>query len=265
MNETIKVDVDPRGIVQLRLGRPEKRNALSSRMMEELTQFAELAEDRRDWRAVILSGEGAAFCAGGDLDWMRQQMAADRQTRISEARKLAGMLSALNALPQPLIGAMHGSAFGGGVGMACVCDLVLSTPQTVFGLTETRLGLIPATIGPYVLARMGEGRARRVFMSAKRFGAAEALELGIVSRIVDDEHLMQEAMNEAERYLETAPGAVASAKKLARSLARVLDEERIEESINALADTWEKPEAAEGIAAFFDKRKPVWDRSQKTG
>lgn len=261
MTETIKVEVDSRGIVQLRLNRPEKRNALSGQMIAELTAFAAGAQARRDWRAVILSGEGAAFCAGGDLDWMRQQMQADRQTRIAEARKLANMLGALNSLPQPLIGAIHGSAFGGGVGMACVCDMALATPETLFGLTETRLGIIPATIGPYVLARMGEGRARRVFMSAKRFSALEAVELGIISRLVSADILMREALAEAEYYLATAPGAVASAKALARSLSRSLDAGRIEESIIALADVWEQDEAKEGIAAFFEKRKPHWDRS----
>ncbi len=180
---------------------------------------------------------------------------------MAEARKLATMLGALNGLPQPLIGAIHGSAFGGGVGMACICDVALATPETLFGLTETRLGIIPATIGPYVLARMGEGRARRVFMSAKRFSALEAVELGIVSRVVSADALMNEAVAEAELYLSTAPGAVASAKALARSLSRSLDADRIEESISALADAWEQDEAKEGIAAFFEKRKPHWDHS----
>jgi len=261
MSETIKVEVDARGIVQLRLIRPDKRNALSAQMIAELTEFAASAQERRDWRAVILSGDGATFCAGGDLDWMRQQMQSDRETRMAEARKLATMLGALNGLPQPLIGAIHGSAFGGGVGMACICDVALATPETLFGLTETRLGIIPATIGPYVLARMGEGRARRVFMSAKRFSALEAVELGIVSRVVSADALMNEAVAEAELYLSTAPGAVASAKALARSLSRSLDADRIEESISALADAWEQDEAKEGIAAFFEKRKPHWDHS----
>ncbi|KQZ48553.1 enoyl-CoA hydratase [Rhizobium sp. Root149] len=261
MSETIKVEVDARGIVQLRLIRPDKRNALSAQMIAELTEFAASAQERRDWRAVILSGDGATFCAGGDLDWMRQQMQADRETRMAEARKLATMLGALNGLPQPLIGAIQGSAFGGGVGMACICDVALATPETLFGLTETRLGIIPATIGPYVLARMGEGRARRVFMSAKRFSALEAVELGIVSRVVSADALMNEAVAEAELYLSTAPGAVASAKALARSLSRSLDADRIEESISALADAWEQDEAKEGIAAFFEKRKPHWDHS----
>lgn len=261
MTDTIKVEVDFRGIVQLRLNRREKRNALSAGMIADLTAFAGMAVERRDWRAIILSGEGAAFCAGGDLDWMRQQMAADRQTRIAGARKLAQMLGALNSLPQPLIGAIHGSAFGGGVGMACICDVVLATPDTLFGLTETRLGLIPATIGPYVVARMGEGAARRVFMSGKRFAAAEAAQLGIVSRVVSDGTLMAEAMVEAEPYLATAPGAVAAAKSLVRALSGCINSGKIEESIIALADAWEQDEAREGVAAFFEKRRPRWDRS----
>lgn len=261
MTETITSDIDARGIVQLRLNRPAKRNSLSSQMIAELTAFAAAAQDRRDFRAIVLAGEGDVFCAGGDLDWMRQQMAADRQTRMAEARKLAEMLGALNSLPQPLIGAVHGSAFGGGVGIACICDVVLAAPETLFGLTETRLGLIPATIGPYVLARMGEGHARRVFMSAKRFSAGEAMELGIVSRLVDRDALLGEAMREAEAYLSTAPGAVAAAKNLLRTLSRSVDPQRIEDSIAALADTWEQDEAREGIAAFFEKRKPAWDRA----
>ena len=263
MTNTIKVEVDARGIVSLVLNRPEKRNALSAEMIAELSEFAARAREERDWRAIILSGAGEVFCAGGDLEWMRQQMNADRQTRMVEARKLATMLNLLNSLPLPLIGGIHGSAFGGGVGMASVCDVAFATPECLFGLTETRLGIIPATIGPYVIARMGEGRARRIFMSARRFDSAEAVDLGLVSQVVERSALMKAATQEAERYLATAPGAVASAKALARSLSRSLDPERIEESITALADIWEQPEAQEGIAAFFEKRKPAWDRTGK--
>jgi methylglutaconyl-CoA hydratase len=133
-------------------------------MIAELT---ELAGTLDQVRAVLLSGAGPTFCAGGDLAWMHAQILADRPQRLREARKLAEMLQALNTLPVPLIGRLHGGAFGGGVGLACVCDVVLASPETKFGMTETRLGIIPATIGPYVIARMGEGRARRVFMSGR--------------------------------------------------------------------------------------------------
>lgn len=257
-HKTIGVSVDDRGIVQLQLNRADKRNALSAQMIAELTEFAASAAQRRDWRAVILSGAGDVFCAGGDLGWMQDQMAADRTTRMVEAKKLAMMLKALNDLPQPLIGVVQGGAYGGGVGMCAVCDLVIAADDARFGLTETRLGLIPATIGPYVIARMGEGMARRVFMSARLFGASEARDLGLVARVVPAADLLAVAEAEARPYLATAPGAVAAAKALARKLGQGATEAMIDASIQALADTWETDEAREGIAAFFEKRKASW-------
>src|SRR6056297_3524632 len=180
MPDTISVAIGARGVAALRLERPEKRNALSGRMIEELTEAAAtLGADPRV-RAVVLSGAGAVFCAGGDLDWMRAQIAADRAGRMAAARALAGMLGALNEMPKPLIGRLHGGAFGGGVGLACICDVSLAEAGTRFGLTEPRLGLIPATIGPYVVARIGEGAARRVCLSGRLFDAEEAERLGIV-------------------------------------------------------------------------------------
>ena len=256
--QTIAVEVGQTGIVALRLNRAEKRNALSAEMIAELTAFATEAQSRRDWRAIVLSGAGDVFCAGGDLAWMQAQMAADRATRMVEAKKLAMMLKALNEVPQPLIGAVHGGAYGGGVGLCAVCDVVFAAENARFGLTETRLGLIPATIGPYVIARMGEGMARRVFMSARLFDATEAQALGLVADVVAVDDLLARAGQEAEAYLMTAPGAVAAAKALARHLGGGATEAMIDASISALADTWESDEAREGVAAFFEKRKAGW-------
>lgn len=259
-DRTIRVTEAADGIVRLTLHRPDKRNAMSAAMIAELTAFASEAAGRRDWRVVILDGEGEVFCAGGDLAWMQAQMAGDRATRIAEATRLAQMLKALNELPQPLIGKVHGGAYGGGVGLCAVCDVVVAAADARFGLTETRLGLIPATIGPYVVARMGEGRARRVFMSARLFGADEARDLGLVARVVPAVELEDAALAEARPYLATAPGAVAAAKALVRRLGRGSDGAAIEASITALADTWEQPEAREGVSAFLSRRKPIWDR-----
>ncbi|MEF3046545.1 crotonase/enoyl-CoA hydratase family protein [Pseudotabrizicola sp. L79] len=258
--DTISVVPDDRGIVQLRMNRADKRNALSAQMIAELTDFAAQAGPRRDWRAVVLTGAGDVFCAGGDLGWMQAQMAADRATRMAEAKKLALMLKALNDLPQPLIGVVQGGAYGGGVGLCAVCDVVVAAEDARFGLTETRLGLIPATIGPYVIARMGEGLARRVFMSARLFGAAEAQALNLVARVVPAADLARAAEAEATPYLACAPGAVAAAKALARKLGQGATDAMIDASIAALADTWETHEAREGVAAFFDKRKAAWVR-----
>lgn len=258
MFETIRIETDPRGVATLTLARAEKHNSLSATMIAELTAAAaELAADPAV-RVVILTGEGASFCAGGDLDWMRAQFTADRATRIAEARKLALMLQALNELPKPLIGRVQGQAFGGGIGMMSVCDVCIAVDGAKFGLTETRLGLIPATISPYVVARMGEGKARRVFMSARLFEAAEARDLDLVARVVAAEELDAAVEREVKPYLAAAPGAVARAKALARSLGTPITEAVIAATIERLADCWEDPEAHEGISAFFDKRKPAW-------
>ena len=153
--ETLHIASDGSGVMVLTLNRPEKRNALSATMIAELTDFAKEMAKNPTARAIILRGEGSVFCAGGDLGWMHDQIKADRATRIVEARKLAMMFNALNEMPVPLIAEIHGAAMGGGVGLACVCDVVIAADTATFGLTETRLGLIPATIGPYVVARLG--------------------------------------------------------------------------------------------------------------
>lgn len=258
MTNTISTSIDSRGVATLTLDRADKHNALNAQMLAELTTAAaELGSDEAV-RVVVLTGTGKTFCAGGDLQWMRDQMQADPATRAREAAKLAYMLQALNTMPKPLIGALQGNAFGGGVGMASVCDVAIGVDHLKMGLTETRLGIIPATIGPYVLARMGEGRARRVFMSGRLFDAQEAVSLGLLARSVASDQL--EAAIEAEvlPYLSCAPGAVAAAKALARRLGPCIDEGTIEMTIDALKTRWETEEAAEGIGAFFDKRKPRW-------
>ena len=254
--ETLTLETDDRGVVTLTLNAPERRNALSARMMDELTAFAR--SEGTQARAVVLRGAGEVFCAGGDLTWMQAQIRADRDGRRAEARRLAGMLDALNTMPSPLIGRVHGGAYGGGVGMACICDVVLAEEGTRFGFTETKLGIIPATISPYVLARMGEGRARQVFMSARIFGADEAVRLGIATRAVPGADLDAAVEAEVAPYLKIARGAAARAKALARSLGPRIDEAVIEATIDRLVEAWESPEAEEGIAAFLEKRPARW-------
>ena len=252
--ETLLFNQDKRGVVSLTLNRPEKRNALSGKMIDELTNFTALLTP--DVRAVVFQGAGKLFCAGGDLDWMNNQIKADRLTRISEARKLAMMLKALNEIPVPLIGKLHGAAYGGGIGLACVCDFVISSSNVKFGFTETRLGLIPSTIGPYIVGKMGEAKAREVFMSGKIFNEVEAKKLNIVSEI--SENLDQSVESHLNPYLKTAPKAVGEAKALLRSLGPRIDEQVIEGTIERLADIWEGEEASHGIEAFLNKTKPRW-------
>ncbi|WP_420587213.1 crotonase/enoyl-CoA hydratase family protein [Ruegeria sp.] len=258
MFETISVTTDARGVATLTLDRADKHNAMSAQMIAELTQAAAQLGGDEAVRAVVLTGSGKSFCAGGDLGWMQDQMAADPATRFAEARKLAEMLQALNTMPRPLIGAVQGNAFGGGVGLAAVCDVAIGVETARMGLTETKLGLIPATIGPYVVARMGAARARRVFMSARIFEAAEAVELGLLAKAVPAPELDKAVEAEILPYLSCAPGAVAMAKGLVQSLSPTIDDQVIDQTIRALVDRWETAEAQEGISAFFDKRKPAW-------
>ena len=258
--ETIRVMAASEGVANLILARPEKHNALSALMIAELTEAAGLLGRDDNIRAVVLSAEGESFCAGGDLSWMKQQFSASRQSRMDEARKLAMMLRALNEMPKFLVGKVHGNAFGGGLGMISVCDVAIAVDTARFGLTETRLGLIPATISPYVMARIGEGHARRIFMSARLFDAAEAATLNLIARVVPMADLDTAVEAEVSPYLQAAPGAVADSKRLTRMLGPAITPEIIEATIERLVASWEGDEAPEGIAAFFEKRRPFWAR-----
>lgn len=258
MHETIRIDCDDRGVARVDLNRPEKHNALDARMIAELTEAAGRLGRDPAVRVVVLGGIGPSFCAGGDLGWMKAQIAADGPTRAREAKALAMMLNALNLMPKPLIARVHGNAFGGGIGMMSVADVAVGVASARFGLTETRLGLIPATIGPYVLARMGEAMARRVFMSARLFDADEAVTLGLLARAVPEDDLDGAIEAEIAPYLSCAPGAVAEAKALTRAFGPRIDEAAIAASIEALVRRWESPEASAGIAAFFERRDPPW-------
>ncbi|MGP3696168.1 crotonase/enoyl-CoA hydratase family protein [Rhodobacter sp. NSM] len=260
MFETISIDTDRRGVATLTLNRPEKHNALSGVMIAELTTAAERLAADPSVRVVVLAAAGASFCAGADLGWMKAQIEADGATRAAEARRLARMLRALNEMPKPLIGRVQGQAFGGGMGMISVCDTAIAAEGARFGFTETRLGLIPATIGPYVAARVGEAMARRVFFSARLFGAAEAARLGFLSSVVAPEDLDAAVEAEVSPYLACAPGAVAESKALLRRFGPVIDEAAVEDSIRALVTRWESGEAREGVEAFFGRRPAAWVR-----
>ena len=255
---TLRVESENNGIIKLILNRPDKRNALSRDMLLELTDFAQTTGTSSSTRAIILSGEGKVFCAGGDLEWMKAQLYADRETRMKEARILAEALMYLNQMPSPLIAKVHGGAFGGGIGLLCVCDVAIATEDSRFGLTETRLGLTPATISPYVISRIGEGMARRIFMSSRIFNAKEAMTLGLIAQYTSVQELDREVTKHVDPYLSVAPKAAGVAKLLARSLGDKIDKETIDQTISHLADIWEGDEAKKGISAFLNKQPIDW-------
>lgn len=253
---TIALNTTLNGITTLTLNRPEKHNALSAEMIAEITDAVKNLAGDHGTRAVILASKGKSFCAGGDLAWMKEQMTATRTRRITEARKLAEMLFHLKRLPMPLIGKIQGNTFGGGVGLVSVCDVAFCLKNAKYSLTETKLGLIPATISPYVNAKIGESNACYMAISARVVSAAEAIKIGLVTDVVDDLDVAIEA--EASRYLALAPAAVAASKALFRSLGPRIDAGVIDQTIERLADIWEHPEALEGVTAFFEKRAPSW-------
>lgn len=256
--ETLDLEVDGAGVAWLRLNRPAVHNAMDAAMIAALTAAADRLGRDPAVRVVVLTGHGPSFCAGGDLGWMRAQMTADGPTRAKNAAALAQMLAALDQMPKPLIGRVQGQAFGGGIGLISVCDVAIATREAKFGLTEVRLGLIPATIGPYVVARMGAARAREVFFSGRVFDAEEAVRLGLLARVVGNDDLDVAVAAEIAPYLRAAPGAVAAGKRLVADLAVPRDEAQIAMTIDALVQRWESEETAEGIAAFFEKRPARW-------
>lgn len=258
VGQTLKIETDARGVATLTLTRAEKHNAMNAAMMAELTEAAATLGADPAVRVVMLASEGKSFSAGADLNWMRDQVAADRAGRIAEAKRLAAMLRALNEMPKPLIARVHGNAFGGGLGLISVCDVAIGVKGARFGFTETRLGIVPGTISPYVVARMGAGRARQVMMSARLFDADQARDLGLLAAVVTPEGLDEAIEREAVPYLSAAPGAVATAKRLVRGLGSPINDAVIDATVEMLADQWETEEAREGLAAFFDKSKPGW-------
>lgn len=260
MFDTLTLTTDDRGIARLALNRPAKHNTLSAQMIAELTEAAARLAAAREVRVVVLAAEGESFCAGGDLAWMKEQIEGGEVARRAGATALAGMLNALNTLPKPLIGRVQGQAYGGGLGMMAVCDSCIGVDHARFGLTETKLGLIPATISPYVVARIGAAAARRHFLSARLFDATEAQRIGLLASAVAADDLDAAVEAEVAPFLACAPGAVAASKALVTRLAPPVDEALIAATIDLLIARWEDPEAAEGIAAFLERRKPGWIR-----
>lgn len=257
--ELIKVSIDPRGVAQLMLNRPDAKNAMSQPLMRELATAAkELAADPRV-RVIVLTGAGDVFSAGGDLKGMTQQASNTREGRISDATEFATTLQDLDRLPKLLIGRINGSAFGGGLGLISVCDITIGRADSKFRLSEVALGLIPATISPYVVGRIGVRNSRRIMLNGCPFDGAAAGQMGLLDIVVRTaEELDQAVEREVASALLCAPGAVANCKELIRFVSTHDVKENLVYTATALADSWETAEIREGIDAFFAKRTPNW-------
>ena len=256
----LEIATDSRGLARVTLNRPEKHNAFDAATILELTRaFAALGGDA-GVRAVLLAGNGPSFSAGADARWMREQAAASQDENHADAMRLSDMLATINECPKPVIAIVHGNVFGGGVGLAACADMVVAKADTQFRLSEVRLGLTPATISPFVIAKIGGAQARRWFLTAESFGAEQALAMGLVHAVSEDAEAVAEGWFQA--LLLGAPGAISDAKTLIRDV----DGATISYSLRA--DTAERiaarragDEGREGLSAFLDKRKPDWAQS----
>src|SRR5512139_111159 len=246
-------------VAEVFLDRPDVRNAFNDGVIAELTAaFAGFAADP-DLRAVVLGGHGKAFCAGADLSWMRAMAGYDWERNRADAQALADMLWTVYTCPVPVVGRIHGDCYAGGVGLAAVCDVLVAAEGVHFCLSEARLGLLPATIGPYVIRALGEQASRRYFVTAERFDAATAKALGFVHEVTGADTLDTRIGEIVGALVSNGPAAVKACKRLVRDLAgRPIDDALRADTARRIADIRASAEGREGVQSFLNKREPSW-------
>jgi methylglutaconyl-CoA hydratase len=255
---TLNVDVRD-AVAQVALARPEVHNAFDETLIAELTRALAAQDADPAVRAVVLLGHGRSFCAGADLNWMRKMAGYGRAENLADASALAAMLRTLHGMSKPTIARVHGPAFGGGVGLVACCDFAFAAHDATFALSEVKLGLIPATIGPYVVEAMGARHARRFFLTGERFAAAEALRIGLVHDVGPREELDTRIGELLDVLRAAGPAAQAEAKALVRAVVgRPIDDAVVADTAERIARVRGSPEGKEGVAAFLEKRRPVW-------
>jgi len=258
MSERLHLHRDD-AVARLRLTRPEVHNAFDADLIAELTAALEAVADDAGVRVLVLEAEGASFSAGADLNWMRGMAAASEEDNRLDSLALARLMRTLDELPKPTIAAVQGAAFGGGVGLVACCDIAIGVRDAKFGLTESKLGLLPAVISTYVIAAIGSRNARRYFASAELFDADEALRIGLLHQVVNPTALDTAVQRQVELLLKAGPIATAGAKQLVRDVCAHADGAKHDADNAALiARLRVSPEGQEGLSAFLDKRKPHW-------
>ena len=244
-------------VVHVALNRPEVRNAFNEEMIAELTGWAATVRVG-EVRVAVLRGEGKVFSAGADLTWMSKMVRYSEEENLRDARAAATMFRALDSLPIPLVGRVQGAALGGGVGLAAVCDIVVAADDAVFGLTEAKLGILPAVISPFVLAKIGVSAARELFLTAARFSAARAREVGLVHAVTTAADLDTIVDAYVREILTSAPNAVAAAKALIARVANQTPSEAADLTAATIARHRVSEEGQDGMRAFLEKKKPGW-------
>ncbi|HEY0873436.1 MAG TPA: enoyl-CoA hydratase-related protein [Vicinamibacterales bacterium] len=248
-------------VVRVTLNRPDVRNAFNEHMVAELTGWAENitqgAPGQRP-RVAVIAGAGKTFCAGADLGWMSKMIDYSFDENMRDAAAMAEMFDALDSLPIPLIGRVHGAALGGGSGLAAVCDIVVASESATFGFTEAKLGILPAVISPYVVQKIGVSAARELFLTAARFPAARARDIGLVHAVVPEAELDERIDAYISELLTSAPGAITGAKHLIAAVAHGIPADLIDVTSETIARHRVAHEGQEGMRAFLEKRKPGW-------
>jgi methylglutaconyl-CoA hydratase len=238
--------------------RPEIHNAFNSKMIEELYDVFERIQRDRSIRVVVLTGEGKSFCAGADLNWMRAVQDYGYEKNFSESMQLAEVFHMIYTCPKPVIGRINGAAIGGGTGFVAVCDIAIASTEAVFSFSEVKIGVVPACISPYVVKRVGEGRAREFFLTGERLSAERAYETGLVNRVVPPEHLDEEVEAMVKQLISSGPEAIKKCKELLASISDMDMQTAKVHTAKFIANLRKSDEGQEGMDAFLNKRKPNW-------
>lgn len=246
------------GVAWVILNRPDVRNAFNAELIGALREaFVTLGTDAAV-RAIVLAGAGTSFCGGADVHWMRAALALSVDENVRDAERMFDMFEAIDTCPKPVIGRIHGAALGGGAGLAAVCDVVVSSSETIFGFSETKLGIIPAVISPFVLAKIGTSAARALFLSGERFAAERAERIGLVHEIVAFDQLDQRIETIEIEFATAGPDAVAAVKQLLPRVGRANAADLKALTARAIATQRTTPEGQEGLQAFLERRTPAW-------
>jgi methylglutaconyl-CoA hydratase len=248
-------------VARVRLSRPDVRNAFDDRLAREIRQAFDVLSLDAAVRVVVLEGEGAAFCAGGDLAWMRRKGEAPIEENVEDARAFAAAYASVCRCKKPVVARVHGAALGGGAGLVAASDVAVAADSATFAFPEVRLGIVPAAVSPYVVRKVGWSQARRLFLTGERFDAAEALRIGLV-HVVAPEATLDAAVDEVVGNLKKgSPAALALAKRVLQGLDVLAPDQRILDLTGrAIADARASPEGQEGLSAFLEKRPPSWIR-----
>ncbi len=255
--ETIIYEIENK-VVTISLNRPQIHNAFNKKMIEELSAAFQMVANDSAVRTVILTGKGKSFCAGADLNWMKEIINYSYEENFEESKQIAELLYLIYSLPKPTIARINGTTIGGGTGLMAACDIVIASENAKFGLSEVKLGLVPAVISPYVIKRIGESRARRYFLTGERLTAEEAFKIGLVNKVVPEEELDREIEKIVIQLLTSGPQAITNCKELLTKVPNMSLEEAKTYTAKMIADLRISEEGQEGMCAFLEKRKPSW-------